>query len=236
MTTAVGGQGEKKKKTYSTKSTYIPLDPQRHSRAVAFIHTARNIPWYLKQWIPTSSERMHTPMMYGTVMIMIISSAGYDGGDCCECTCADTEEYTCGDNGEFDCVDPRSLCAHVEVGTKTSVTVSANAYDTRGNSAGIGCGASGCEPALARDGDGEGAESRWSCAQKIVPDGSLCEITFTFGEPQDIKGSQIAFLNGDDRTRSVEVRAGCIPGTWWAYPRHEYGRPVPSSIRKRGRR
>lgn len=60
-------------------------------------------------------------------------------------------------------------------------------------------------PSLTRDEDPDEDESRWSCSQKIVADGGLCEITFTFGEPQDIKGAQIAFLNGDDRTRSIEV-------------------------------
>lgn len=189
-----------------------------HSRSTSYI--------LRRQWILANLERTHKSIFLWYGFDLVISTAGYDGGDCCECTCANTEEYTCGDNGEFDCVDPRSLCAHVEVGTKTSVAVSANAYDTRGNSAGVGCGSSGCEPALARDGDAEGAESRWSCAQKIVPDGALCEITFTFGEPQDIKGSQIAFLNGDDRTRSVEVRAGCIySGSTHAISK---GRPVAS--------
>ncbi|CAM9621229.1 unnamed protein product, partial [Laminaria digitata] len=39
---------------------------------------------------------------------------GYDGGDCCECTCVDTVEYTCSDHGSrgssFACVDPSALC------------------------------------------------------------------------------------------------------------------------------
>ena len=37
---------------------------------------------------------------------------GYDGGDCCECTCVSTDEYTCGDDnhGGFACVDPGASC------------------------------------------------------------------------------------------------------------------------------
>lgn len=35
---------------------------------------------------------------------------GYDGGDCCECTCVDTEMYTCGDYGGFACLDPSASC------------------------------------------------------------------------------------------------------------------------------
>ncbi|CAN0475167.1 unnamed protein product, partial [Scytosiphon promiscuus] len=35
---------------------------------------------------------------------------GYDGGDCCECTCVSTTSHDCGDAG-FTCVDPTSGCA-----------------------------------------------------------------------------------------------------------------------------
>ena len=40
-------------------------------------------------------------------------SCGYDGGDCCECTCINRLDHDCGENGFFcrdpnsDCVDPR---------------------------------------------------------------------------------------------------------------------------------
>lgn len=39
-------------------------------------------------------------------------ASGYDGGDCCECTCVSTEEFTCGDedNGGFACIDPSAPC------------------------------------------------------------------------------------------------------------------------------
>ena len=39
------------------------------------------------------------------------TASGYDGGDCCECSCVSTEDYICGDdaNGGFDCLDPSSL-------------------------------------------------------------------------------------------------------------------------------
>lgn len=69
-------------------------------------------------------------------------------------------------------------------------------------------------PEYTRDEDPDEDESRWSCSQKIVPDGGLCEITFTFAEAQDIKGAQIAFLNGDDRTRSVEVSGTGVALGW----------------------
>lgn len=38
---------------------------------------------------------------------------GYDGGDCCECTCVSTEAFTCGDEA-FACVDPSASCVDDE--------------------------------------------------------------------------------------------------------------------------
>lgn len=35
---------------------------------------------------------------------------GYDGGDCCECTCVTTEYYICGRNGGYSCIDPSAYC------------------------------------------------------------------------------------------------------------------------------
>lgn len=39
------------------------------------------------------------------------SWAGYDGGDCCECTCV-SAAYTCGDSthGGYACIDPSAAC------------------------------------------------------------------------------------------------------------------------------
>lgn len=34
---------------------------------------------------------------------------GYDGGDCCECTCVDGLEHVCGTHG-FNCMDPEAQC------------------------------------------------------------------------------------------------------------------------------
>ncbi|CAM9810371.1 unnamed protein product, partial [Ectocarpus sp. 12 AP-2014] len=44
---------------------------------------------------------------------------GYDGGDCCECTCV-TAEWTCGEDSDFICQDPDAEC-FVE-GSSTSVS------------------------------------------------------------------------------------------------------------------
>lgn len=38
-------------------------------------------------------------------ILLNIASCGYDGGDCCLCTCLDGEEYQCGSFG-YDCQDP----------------------------------------------------------------------------------------------------------------------------------
>ncbi|CAN0376865.1 unnamed protein product [Pylaiella littoralis] len=37
------------------------------------------------------------------------AECGYDSGDCCSCTCVDTEYYTCGGSG-FACIDPNATC------------------------------------------------------------------------------------------------------------------------------
>ena len=110
----------------------------------------------------------------------------------------------------YKCVDPNAVCVdgYVEVGTKTNVFVSANAYDTRpGQASGSnGCMDDGCAPALSRDGNSDDVESRWSCNPSIVPGGGLCEIEFVFEAPQDVKGVQVVFWKGDERTRTLEVR------------------------------
>lgn len=39
------------------------------------------------------------------------AACGYDGGDCCECTCNDDLDYPCGERGGgFHCLDPDSDC------------------------------------------------------------------------------------------------------------------------------
>lgn len=79
---------------------------------------------------------------------------------------------------------------YVPANTKTSIGASANAYDTRPriDNSDVGCGQVGCGPALSLDGISDDVVSRWSCAQKIVVDGALCEIEFTVEVPQDIMG------------------------------------------------
>lgn len=136
---------------------------------------------------------------------------GYDGGDCCECTCVSTAGYICGDTNGFDCVDPASPCVNgfVEAGSKTTVRVSANAYDMRpGKKSGHhGCNEDGCVPELTRDGITlVEAESRWSCKSKLVPHGKPCAIEFKFADPQDLKRVEVAFFKGDQRSRTVKVR------------------------------
>ncbi|CAM9886236.1 unnamed protein product, partial [Pylaiella littoralis] len=110
----------------------------------------------------------------------------------------------------------------VEAGSKTTVGVTTSAYDDRpGESEGdVGCGERGCLPDLAHDGVGEeDPESRWSCAKEIVPDGGQCEITFTFDSPQDVADVQVAFWEGDERTRTLKVKInGDEIGEYESYP------------------
>eukprot|EP00904_Undaria_pinnatifida_P008290 jgi/Undpi1/4591/HiC_scaffold_18.g07945.m1 len=97
----------------------------------------------------------------------------------------------------------------VEAGALTSVDVVASAYDARqgdGSVDGAGCGEDGCLPWLTRDGIVANQESRWSCAQDIVPRQGGCELEFTFGRLQDLVGLQISFLKADERDRWLEVK------------------------------
>ena len=136
---------------------------------------------------------------------------GFDGGDCCECDCVSTGEYTCGGNSGYDCVDQSSSCnvGYVLAETKTTISVSANAFDTRpsGASGDDGCGEDGCSPELSIDGIIHDLESRWSCERGLVSDGQPCQIEFVFGDPQDIIEVQVAFWKGEERSRTLEVSA-----------------------------
>ncbi|CAN0440595.1 unnamed protein product, partial [Pylaiella littoralis] len=181
--------------------------------------------------------------------LLCYQSSGWDGGDCCSCTCESKwdDDWTCSADGSgFDCKDPSASCyseeptllsddqewmsyefvdefvpweqegllptleGAVEVGTKTEVGVSATAYDVRPGAHGgmTGCGeveGDGCAPANTRDGISSEAESRWSCATKLVEDEGPCVIGYIFGEPQDIIDIQVAFFKGDERTRTIDV-------------------------------
>ncbi|CBJ34216.1 conserved unknown protein [Ectocarpus siliculosus] len=96
----------------------------------------------------------------------------------------------------------------VEVGTKTEVGVSSTAHDVRPGDDGCGeVGGLGCTAANTRDGIFSEIESRWSCATKLVDDEGPCQIEFTFAEPQTIVDIQVAFWKGNERTRTLEVRA-----------------------------
>jgi len=45
-------------------------------------------------------------------LLCILPPQGYDGGDCCECTCVDGPTYACCDSsyGGYDCIEP-SACS-----------------------------------------------------------------------------------------------------------------------------
>ncbi|CAN0319675.1 unnamed protein product [Ectocarpus sp. 8 AP-2014] len=41
-----------------------------------------------------------------------VEECGYDGGDCCACTCEDIPTYPCGSFSRFSCVDPNAPCVN----------------------------------------------------------------------------------------------------------------------------
>ena len=103
--------------------------------------------------------------------------------------------------------DSETSTEYVEVGTETTVTVAATAYDVfPGEDSGFtGCGTLGCLPSLTRDGISSHKESRWSCNNIIVPGDGQCEIKFTFGQPMNLKDVQVAFWRVEERTRWLQV-------------------------------
>ena len=111
------------------------------------------------------------------------------------------------DNCRFDyelCVD--GICkvhpsTQEDASVKTTVSVTANAYDTR-SSSNNGCGTTGCLPELTRD-SSIVPESRWSCS-KSLGNGN-CYLEFSFDSPQDVISMNIAFHKGDERTRKIKV-------------------------------
>lgn len=67
----------------------------------------------LKEHTPARSINANPPPT-GVVNEWLLSPnvSGYDGGDCCQCTCVSTTSFTCGDNfhGGFQCIDPSAPC------------------------------------------------------------------------------------------------------------------------------
>lgn len=55
--------------------------------------------------------RRLTPLVTGLICFCLgFLLTGYDGGDCCSCTCVSTETRTCGEYGEYACLDPSASC------------------------------------------------------------------------------------------------------------------------------
>ena len=88
----------------------------------------------------------------------------------------------------------------VDASEKTTVTVNANAYDTRISE--FGCAPYGCKADNTRDGN---LSTRWSCQEGRLKDEN-CEVTYTFEQPQDIVQMLIAFYKGDERAHKLKVK------------------------------
>lgn len=113
-----------------------------------------------------------------------------------------------------------------EVGTMTEVNISTTAHDTRpGSSSGdVGCGEAdgdGCAAANTHDGIISDIESRWSCATMLVPDEGPCQIAFSFADPQDIVNIQVAFWEGNERTRTLDVSVDNIESRLQRHPKEQ---------------
>lgn len=99
-----------------------------------------------------------------------------------------------------------------EAGEVTTVTVSANAFDERTDA--DGCAPAGCAAENTRDGDLTDV-SRWSCSSELVAAGGgaageECQIVYEFSDAQPVRSVAVAFLKGDERTRTVNVNVNGV--------------------------
>ena len=95
----------------------------------------------------------------------------------------------------------------LEAGEATTVTVSANAFDERTDA--VGCAPDGCTAENTRD-DDLADVSRWSCSAELVAAaggaaGEECQIVYDFSEAQAVRSVAVAFLKGDERTRTLNI-------------------------------
>lgn len=79
----------------------------------------------------------------------------------------------------------------VDASERTSVSVSANAYDDK-VSDNYGCDPEGCTPELTRDSDLD-LYSRWSCRYAIKHE--RCQLWYSLEEAQDIKELQVTEIS-----------------------------------------
>ena len=69
------------------------------------------------------------PRHCGFCPVLDISTSGYDGGDCCECTCVTTDFFECGEgyHGGYTCIDPGAEC--VDEDDVTDLPTTEDTYD-----------------------------------------------------------------------------------------------------------
>eukprot|EP00903_Cladosiphon_okamuranus_P018636 g17153.t1 len=94
-----------------------------------------------------------------------------------------------------------------DASSATSVTASANLFDS------LNCDA-GCDAGLTRDGD-LAPDSRWSCKPSLGPVGSTCSITYILGDELNIGRINVAMYKGDERTRTMDVYVDKVMVTTW---------------------
>lgn len=95
-------------------------------------------------------------------------ACGYDGGDCCSCTCEDGPDYSCGQRGVgFFCVDPGAPCVDPTISPTPSPTQGVTYPD--------------CEGSLGFIGDGD-CDDRNNNPECDYDGGDCCECTCVPGE------------------------------------------------------
>ncbi|CAM9907104.1 unnamed protein product [Pylaiella littoralis] len=142
-----------------------------------------------------------------------IAECGYDGGDCCECTCEDRPNQKCGQNGGYTCIDPEAACVNDD-----DITV--DMIDLCQDVGGIGdgycdqnnnkpeCNYDGgdcCECTCVAPDDWNGACGRWAGFACIDPDAACVDddsVTIDMLENCDAREIGDGFC--DDRNNNAE--------------------------------
>ena len=109
-------------------------------------------------------------------MLPLPNISGYDGGDCCECTCVSTESYECGagHHDGYSCIDPSAECVDVDDGpTNPEDEDYPDSPMTHGQSYSHSMNSLGCIPGYISDGYCDEVNNNDNCGTSRV-----CHLAF----------------------------------------------------------
>lgn len=130
---------------------------------------------HLNQWVVDRVTRLGfynllQPTSSPSYLVYNQILSGYDGGDCCECTCESGTLFACGDGG-YACINPRAPCVDDDDYTPVDSDDESLGYTTTFF----------CETGYISDGDCDAINNKADC-------GTLVSATMVFicGSPSDV--------------------------------------------------